>query len=85
MMRVQPQNSDTTNTSSPGFFNKNESCKTIRIDWNWIYFAKKIPKLLVLVFQMPWHNSSICVECNFDPGYCVHPALKCNRYWMIVD
>jgi hypothetical protein len=44
---------------STGILNKNESCKAIRIHLNLISFAKKMSLLLVLIFQMPWHKSSL--------------------------
>jgi hypothetical protein len=51
-MRAHPQNSDTANTYSTGIFNKNESCKAIKIDLYLISLAKKMSLLLVLIFQI---------------------------------
>jgi hypothetical protein len=42
-MRRHPQNPDTANTYSTGILNKNESCKTIRIDLNLIFLQTRCP------------------------------------------
>jgi hypothetical protein len=42
-MRAHQKNSDTAKTSSTCILNKNESCKTIRIDLNFILLQKRSP------------------------------------------
>jgi hypothetical protein len=79
-MRAHPQNSDTAKrTLSIGILNKNESCKANRIDLKLISFAKKMSLLLVLIFQMPWHKSSLSPKCDFYSGYCVHPVTEIEK------
>jgi hypothetical protein len=58
-MRAHPQNSYSANTFSTGILNKYKPCKAIWIYLNLISFVKKTSLLLVLIFKMPWHKSSL--------------------------